>query len=93
MKVKATQQKQVHKELQSTGKIHFKKRKELVEKDAVLIEEVNELQSERSTLLSALGLTDSHEVESHPAAGGRSGQAVRPVLGVFRAKQVGAKRI
>ena len=62
LKVKATQQKQVHKELQSTGKIHFKKRKELAEKDAVLIEEVNELQSERSTLLSALGLTDEKQI-------------------------------
>ena len=62
LKEKTTQQKRVHKELQSTGKIHFKKRKELAEKDAVLIEEVNELQNERSTLLSALGLTDEKQI-------------------------------
>ncbi len=61
-KAKTTEQKRVHKELQSTGKIHFKKRKELAEKDAVLIEEVNELQNERSTLLSALGLTDEKQI-------------------------------
>ena len=62
LKTKAKEQKRVHKELQSTGKIHFKKRKELAEKDAVLIEEVNELQNERSTLMSALGLTDEKQI-------------------------------
>lgn len=62
LKAKATEQKRVHKELESTGKIHFKKRKELAERDAVLIEEVNELQSERSMLMQKLNLTDEKQI-------------------------------
>lgn len=62
LKAKATEQKRVHKELESTGKIHFKKRKELAERDAVLIEEVNELQNERSILMQKLNLTDEKQI-------------------------------
>lgn len=61
LKAKTAEQKRVHKELESTGKIHFKKRKELAEKDAVLIEEVNELQSERTMLMQKLSLTDEKQ--------------------------------
>ncbi len=62
LKAKTAEQKRVHKELESTGKIHFKKRKELAEKDAVLIEEVNELQNERSILMQKLNLTDEKQI-------------------------------
>lgn len=62
LKAKTAEQKRIHKELESTGKIHFKKRKELAEKDAVLIEELNELQSERSMLMQKLGLTDEKQI-------------------------------
>ena len=62
LKAKTTQQKATHRELESTGKIHFKKRKELAERDAALIEEVNELQNERSMLMRELGLTDEEQI-------------------------------
>ncbi len=62
LKAKTAEQKRVHKELESTGKIHFKKRKELAEKDAILIEEVNELQNERSMLMQKLNLTDEEQI-------------------------------
>lgn len=62
LKAKVSEQKRVHKELESTGKIHFKKRKELAERDAVLIEEVNELQNERSILMQKLNLTDEKQI-------------------------------
>ncbi len=62
LKAKVSEQKRVHKELESTGKIHFKKRKELAERDAILIEEVNELQSERSMLMQKLNLTDEKQI-------------------------------
>lgn len=68
LKAKVTEQKRVHKELESTGKIHFKKRKELAEKDAVLIEEVNELQSERSMLMQKLNLTDEKQIADQRTA-------------------------
>ena len=62
LKAKTAEQKRVHKELESTGKIHFKKRKELEERDAVLIEEVNELQNERSILMQKLNLTGEKQI-------------------------------
>ena len=62
LKAKVSEQKRVHQELESTGKIHFKKRKELAERNAVLIEEVNELQSERSILMQKLNLTDEKQI-------------------------------
>lgn len=68
LKAKVAEQKTVHKELESTGKIHFKKRKELAEKDAELIEEVNELQSERSMLMQKLNLTDEKQVSEKRAS-------------------------
>lgn len=68
LKAKASEQKRVHKELESTGKIHFKKRKKLAEKDAVLIEEVNELQSERSMLMQKLNLTDEKQLSEKRSA-------------------------
>ena len=62
LKAKTTPQKATHRELESTGKIHFKKRKELAERDAALIEEVNELRNERSMLMRELGLTDEEQI-------------------------------
>ena len=62
LKAKTAEQKRVHKELESTGKIHFKKRKELAERDAVLIEEVNELQNKRSMLMRKLNLTGEKQI-------------------------------
>ena len=62
LKAKTAEQKAVHKELEATGKIHFKKRKELAERDVVLIEEVNELQNERSILMQKLNLTDEKQI-------------------------------
>ena len=62
LKAKTAEQKRVHKELESTGKTHFKKRKELAERDAILIEEVNELQSERSMLMRKLNLTNEKQI-------------------------------
>ena len=62
LKAKISEQKRVHKELESTGKIHFKKRKELAEKNATLIEEVNELKSERSMLMQKLNLTAEKQI-------------------------------
>ena len=62
LKAKVSEQKRVHKELESTGKIHFKKRKELAERDAVLIEEVNELQNKRSMLMRKLNLTGEKQI-------------------------------
>ena len=46
----------------STGKFHFKKRKELTERDAILIEEINELQNERSMLMQKQDLTDESQI-------------------------------
>ena len=68
LKAKTAEQKQVHKELGATGKIHFKKRKELGERDAVLIEEVNGLQHERSALVAELGLADEKEIPAKRAS-------------------------
>ena len=68
LKAKASEQKRIHKELEATSKIHFKKRKELAEKDAVLIEEVNELQSERSMLMQKLNLTDEKQIADQRTA-------------------------
>ena len=68
LKAKTAEQKRVHKELGTTGKIHFKKRKELGERDAVLIEEVNELQHERSALMAKLDLADEQDIRSKRAS-------------------------
>jgi hypothetical protein len=68
LKAKVAEQKRVHKELESTGKIHFKKRKELAERDAVLIEEINELQNERSMLMQKLNLTDEKQISNKRAS-------------------------
>ena len=68
LKAKTAEQKRVHNELGSTGKIHFKKRKELAERDAALIEEVNELQSERSMLMRKLDLTDDSQIPAKRAS-------------------------
>ena len=68
LKAKVSEQKRVHKELESTGKIHFKKRKELAEKDAVLIEEVNELQSERTMLMQKLNQKDEKQIAEKRAS-------------------------
>ena len=68
LKAKTAEQKHVHKELETTGKIHFKKRKELAERDAVLIEEVNELQSKRSMLMQKLDLTDESQIPAKRAS-------------------------
>ena len=68
LKAKIAGQKQILKELESTGKIHFKKRKELAERDAVLIEEVNELQNERSILMQKLNLTDEKQISGKRTA-------------------------
>ena len=62
LKTKVSEQKRVHRELGSTGKIHFKRRKELAERDAALIEEVNELQNERSMLMQKLNLSDEKQI-------------------------------
>ena len=62
LKAKTAEQKRVHEELEATGKIHFKKRKELAERDAVLIEEVGELQNERTMLMHKLDLTDESQI-------------------------------
>ena len=62
LKAKTTEQKRVHKELGTTSKIHFKKRKELGERDAVLIEEISELQHERSALMAKLDLADEQDI-------------------------------
>ena len=68
LKANTAEHKQVHKELRTTGKIHFKKRKELGERDAVLIEEVNELQHERSALMAKLDLADEQEIPAKRAS-------------------------
>lgn len=68
LKAKTAEQKRVHKELEATGKIHFKKRKELAERDAALIEEVNELQSEHAMLMRKLGLTDGSQIPAKRAS-------------------------
>ena len=68
LKAKTTEQKRVHRELETTGKIHFKKRKELAERDAALIEEVNELQNERSMLMRKLDLTDESQIQAKRAS-------------------------
>ena len=68
LKAKTAEQKRVHNELGSTGKIHFKKRKELAERDAALIEEVNELQNERSMLMRKLDLTDDSQIPAKRAS-------------------------
>ncbi len=62
LKAKTAEQQHVHKELEATGKIHFKKRKELAERDAALIEEISELQSERTLLMRKLDLTDESQI-------------------------------
>jgi len=68
LKAKSAEQKQVHKELGTTGKIHFKKRKELGERDAVLIEEISELHHERTALMAKLDLTDEKEIPAKRAS-------------------------
>ena len=68
LKAKTTEQKHIHRELETTGKIHFKKRKELAERDAALIEEVNELQNERSMLMRKLDLTDESQIQAKRAS-------------------------
>lgn len=68
LKAKTTEQKHIHRELETTGKIHFKKRKELAERDAALIEEVSELQSERTTLMRKLELTDDSHIPAKRAS-------------------------
>ena len=68
LKAKATEQKRVRKELGSTGKIHFKKRKELAERDAALTEEVSELQSERTMLMRKLDMSDESGIPAKRAS-------------------------
>ncbi len=68
LKAKMAEQQHVHKELEATGKIHFKKRKKLAERDAALIEEVNELQSEHAMLMRKLDLTDESQIPAKRAS-------------------------
>ena len=68
LKAKTVEQKRVRKELETIGKIHFKKRKELAECDADLIEEISELQRERTLLMRRLDLTDESQIQAKRAS-------------------------